>query len=57
MASRIVRPKHLILTGAIEREWSKQLGGSLDDCLTADYDAATIFTLSEFDANAAARKY
>ena len=31
--------KHLILTGAIEREWSKQIGGSLDDRLAADYDS------------------
>ncbi|MCY4482577.1 MAG: HEPN domain-containing protein [Spirochaetaceae bacterium] len=36
--------KHLILTGAIEREWSKQLAASLDDRLAADYDAATFFS-------------
>ena len=39
--------KHLILTGAIEREWSKQLGGSLDDRLAADYDSATLFSAME----------
>ena len=39
--------QHLILTGAIEREWAKQLGGSLDDRLAADYDAATFFTREE----------
>lgn len=39
--------QHLILTGAIERQWSKQLAASLDDRLTADYDAATFFTRTE----------
>ena len=39
--------KHLILTGAIEREWSKQLAASLDDRLAADYDAATFFSTAE----------
>ena len=39
--------QHLVLTGAIEREWAKQLGGSLDDRLAADYDAATFFTREE----------
>ena len=39
--------KHLILTGAIEREWSKQLGGSLDDRLAADYDSATFLSTGE----------
>ena len=39
--------QHLILTGAIEREWAKRIGGSLDDRLAADYDAATFFTQTE----------
>ena len=39
--------KHLVLTGAIERKWSKQLAGSLDDRLAADYDAATFFSTAE----------
>ena len=39
--------KHLIRTGAIEREWSKQLGSSLDDRLAADYDSATFYSTAE----------
>ena len=39
--------QHLILTGAIEREWAKPLGGSLDDRMAADYDTATFFTQTE----------
>ena len=39
--------KHLIRTGAVERTWSKQLAGSLDDRLAADYDAATFFSTAE----------
>ena len=39
--------KHLILTGAIERKWSKQLAASQDDRLAADYDAATFFSATE----------
>lgn len=39
--------KHLILTGAIEPEWSKYLGGSLDDRLAADYDIGTSFSSDE----------
>ena len=48
--------QHLILTGVIERESSKQLGGSLDDRLAADYDAATFFTQTEAHASAAVRE-
>ena len=39
--------KHLILSGAIEREWSKCLGGSLDDRLAADYDFEISFSFDE----------
>jgi uncharacterized protein (UPF0332 family) len=39
--------QHLILTGAIERAWAKQLAGSLDDRLAADYDSAMFFTQTE----------
>ena len=39
--------KHLILSNAIEPEWSKYLGGSLDDRLAADYDTGTSFTSDE----------
>lgn len=39
--------RHLILFGAIEPEWSKYLGGSLDDRLAADYDIGTSFTDDE----------
>ena len=39
--------KHLILTGAIERKWSKQLAASLDDRLAADYDVATFISDAE----------
>lgn len=33
--------KHLVLSGAIEREWARYLGESLDDRLAADYDIGT----------------
>jgi uncharacterized protein (UPF0332 family) len=36
--------KHLILSGAIEREWAKYLGESLDDRLAADYDIGTSYS-------------
>jgi len=39
--------RHLILSNAIEPEWSKYLGGSLDDRLAADYDIGTSFTSDE----------
>ena len=39
--------KHLILSGAIETEWSRYLGGSLDDRLAADYDVGTSFSSDE----------
>ncbi len=39
--------KYLVLSGAIEREWSKYLGGSLDDRLAADYDIKVFFSLDE----------
>ena len=39
--------KHLILSGGIEPEWSKYLGGSLDDRLAADYDIGTSFSSDE----------
>ena len=39
--------KHLILTGEIERGWAKQLAGSLDDRIAADYDSSTFFSTAE----------
>lgn len=36
--------KHLIPSGAIEREWAKYLGESLDDRLAADYDIGTSYS-------------
>ena len=39
--------KHLILSGGVEPEWSKYLGGSLDDRLAADYDIGTSFSSDE----------
>ena len=41
--------KHLILSGAIEPEWSRYLGGSLDDRLAADYDLGASFSSEEAD--------
>ena len=39
--------KHLILSGAIEREWARHLGESMDDRLAADYDIGTSYSLEE----------
>ena len=36
--------KHLILSGAIEREWGRYLGESMDDRLAADYDIGTSYS-------------
>ena len=38
---------HLLKTGDIEREWSAYLGGTLDDCLLADYNAEAPFSAKE----------
>jgi uncharacterized protein (UPF0332 family) len=39
--------RHLISTGAIERQWSSHLGEGLDDRLAADYDARAAFSAAE----------
>ena len=39
--------KHLILLGAIEREWARYLGESMDDRLAADYDIGTSYSSEE----------
>jgi uncharacterized protein (UPF0332 family) len=39
--------RHLIHSGAIEPMWASNLGESLDDRLTADYDVSTYFTADD----------
>ncbi len=39
--------KHLVLTGRIEREWSRYLATGSDERLVADYDAEMSFSAEE----------
>jgi len=38
---------HLVRTGHVEPEWARELGGSLDDRLMADYSVHVRFSREE----------